>query len=180
MRTLQSKSGQSKSGHTQRGVTLIELMLATLVGVILLAGLNSVVKLGLDAQTNGRAANELAYQGRFALERIADKARSTAPKVLATPAAGTTGDWFAPAGCTGAACKMVCRNSSSQLIETTTADTGCTGTTVIASNVSAFSATLPAGMGPVDRHIGVFSLTLTNGSTALTLSSSMRFGGGTL
>lgn len=166
--------------HTQRGVTLIELMLATLVGVILLAGLNSMVKLGLDAQTAGRNSNELAYQGRFALERMADKARATTPKVLTTPAADTTGDWFAPAGCTGAACVMVCRNAGNQLIETTTADTGCTGTTVIASNVSAFSATLPAGMGPVDRQIGVFSLTLNNGNSTLTLSSSMRFGGGTL
>ncbi len=175
MRTL-----QSKSGHTQRGVTLIELMLATLVGVILLAGLNSVVKLGLDAQTAGRNSNELAYQGRFALERMVDKARSLAPKILTTPTANTTGDWFAPSGCTGAACVMYCRNATNQLIETTTSDNACTGTTVIASNVSAFSAALPVSMGGVDRSIAVLSLTLNDSANnTITLSSNIRLGGGT-
>ncbi len=163
---------------SQRGLTLIELLLATAIGAILLASLNSLVKLGLDAQAQGRGSNELAYQGRFALERIADKARATVPKVLATPAANTTGDWFAPVGCTGAACVMYCRSAASQLIETTTADTTCTGTTVIASDVSAFSATLPASMGPVDRQVAAFRLTLANAGNTLTLTSSARVGGG--
>lgn len=163
---------------TQRGFTLIELLLATAIGAILLASLNSLAKLGLDAQAQVRASNELAYQGRFALERIADKARAAVPKVLVTPAASTTGDWFAPVGCAGAACVMYCRSAASQLIETTTADTTCTGTTVIANYVSAFSATLPASMGPVDRQVAVLSLTLTNVGNTITLTSSMRLGGG--
>ena len=162
----------------ERGFTLIELLLAVAISAILMAALNSLVKLGLDAQAQGRGANELAYQGRFALERITDKARATVPKVLATPAANTTGDWFAPVGCTGAACVMYCRSAASQLIETTTADTTCTGTTVIASGVSAFSATLPASMGPVDRQVAAFSLTLVNAGNTLTLTSSARVGGG--
>ena len=162
----------------ERGFTLIELLLAVAISAILMAALNSLVKLGLDAQAQGRGANELAYQGRFALERITDKARATVPKVLATPAANTTGDWFAPVGCTGAACVMYCRSAASQLIETTTADTTCTGTTVIASDVSAFSATLPASMGPVDRQVAAFSLTLVNAGNTLTLTSSARVGGG--
>jgi prepilin-type N-terminal cleavage/methylation domain-containing protein len=168
------------SHASQRGITLIELLLAMAISATLMGALNGLVKLGLDAQTNGRSANELAYQGSFALERMANKARSTMPKVLVTPAAGISGDWFAPTGCSGAACVMYCRNAANQLIETTTADTSCTGTTVIANNVSVFSTTLPASMAPVDRQIGVFSLSLTNGSTTLTLSSSVRFGGGTL
>ncbi len=163
----------------QRGVTLIELLIAVALGAILLAALNSLVKLGLDAQAEGRNTNELAYQGRFALERMAARARATAPKVLASPAANTTGNWFAPAGCTGAACVMYCLNAGSQLIETTTADTTCSGSTVIAMNVGAFSATLPAGMGPADRSLAVVSLTLANAGSTLALSSSMRLGGGT-
>jgi prepilin-type N-terminal cleavage/methylation domain-containing protein len=164
---------------SQRGVTLIELLLALAISAILLAAINGLVKLGLDAQTDGRNANELAYQGRFAQERISDKARATAPKILSTPAASTTGDWFAPSGCTGAACVTYCRNGGNQLIETTTADTTCSGTTVIASNVSAFSASLPASMGAVDRSIAVISLTMNNGNNTAVLSSSMRLGGGT-
>jgi len=188
----------------QRGVTLIELLLAVAISAILLAALNGLIKLGLDTQASVRAGNELAYQGRFALERLADKARianlaripdlapDTPPKVLTTPDANTTGDWFAPAGCSGAACVMYCRNACNQLIETTTTGTGCTsrtvitttdtvctGSTVIANHVSAFAATLPAAMGPVDRQIGVFRLTLSKDSNTLYLSSSIRFGGGT-
>jgi len=131
-----------------------------------------LVKLGLDAQSAGRGTNELAYQGRFALERITDKARSTAPGILATPAADTTGTWFSPT--------MFCRNVSNQLIETTTSDTTCTGTSVIASNVNAFSAALPADMGSVDRPIAVISVTLADSANnTISLSSSVRLGGGT-
>lgn len=166
-----------RSPSSQRGMTLIELLIATAIGAIMLAGLNGLVKLGLDAQTAGRGSNELAYQGRFALERITAKARATAPKTLTLPAAGTTGDWFAPVGCVGAACVMYCRNvTTNQLIETTTADAACNGTAVLAGHVSAFTATI----GPGTRPAAVFSLTLTDAANTVTLSSSVRLGGGTL
>jgi hypothetical protein len=53
---------------------------------------------------------------------------------------------------------------------------------VIASNVTAFSAQLPAGAGAVDRPAGVLSLTLTHSAAAkpLTLTTTVRLGGGTL
>ena len=164
---------------SQRGMTLIELLIATAIGAILLAGMGGLVKLGLDAQSAGRSANELAYQGRFVLERITDQARATAPKILTAPAANTSGDWFAPAGCIGAACVMYCRNAAKELIETTTADTTCSGTVVIASNVAAFSATLPAPAVPPGRPVAVLSLTLADSGSTITLSSSVRLGGGT-
>ena len=164
----------------QGGLSLVELMIAVAVGALILAGLNSVVGLSIDAQTFGRGANERAYQGSFFVERVVDKARALAPKALATPPANTTGDWFAPAGCAAGACLMYCRNGASQLIETTTSDTACTGTTVVANNVSAFSAALPATMGAIDRHGGTITLTITDSSGAsTTLSATMRLGGGT-
>ncbi len=160
--------------RAQQGLTLIELMFAVAISAIILAALNGVVKLGLDAQSAGRSANELSYQGQFALRRMAEKARAVAPKLLATPAANTSGDWFAPA--------MYCRNGANQLIETTTADTGCAGTSVIASNVSGFSAQTPAAAGPVNDPTARLSLTLTDaaGKNTLTLTTSVRLGGGTL
>lgn len=150
-------------------------MLATVITVILMKGLSSIVKLGLDAQINGRGRNELAYQGRFALERIAEKARNTAPKALSTPAANTTGDWFSPT--------MYCRNSSNQLIEASptlpiTNSSPCDGP-VIANNVTVFSAVIPT-MGVVDRHNGVINITLLSGNNAMTLSTNVRLGGGAL
>jgi prepilin-type N-terminal cleavage/methylation domain-containing protein len=160
--------------RNQAGLTLLELVIAVAIGALVLASLHSVVSLGLRAQAEGAQSNELLYQGQFALTRMVDTARSVVPKLLTTPAADSTGNWFAPA--------KYCRNASSQLIETTTADVGCTGTTVIASNVSAFSATLPSGAGPVDEPTGVISLTLTHSAAAqaVTLATSVRLGGGTL
>jgi prepilin-type N-terminal cleavage/methylation domain-containing protein len=158
--------------QSQRGLTLVELVLATAISAILMASINQLVKLGLDAQASGRGTNELTFQGRVALERISDKARATAPAVLVAPATNTTGTWFAPT--------MFCRNASNQLIETTTADTTCTGTSIIASNVTTFSASLPVDMGPVDRSIAVVNLTLADSSNnTISLSSSIRLGGGT-
>ncbi len=164
---------------TERGMTLVELVLALAISAIILAALNGIVKLGVDAQTAGRGSNELAYQGRFALERMTDKARSLTPKLLTTPAANTTGDWFAPTGCTGPACVMYCRNGSNQLIETTISDTSCTGTTVIANNVTVFQAAIPSSTGAVDRSIADIDLTLSDADTnSVSFSILIRLGGG--
>ncbi len=162
----------------QRGLTLIELLIAVTLAVFILAALNSVTTLGLNAQASGRQANELVYQARFALDRMAAKARSTAPKPLTALSPGTTGNWFSSV--TSPA--MYCRNSGNQLVETTVTDTGCTAGAVIANNVTAFSAQLPAGAGPVDDPVATLSLTLqTAGAPAtVTLSTSVRLGGGAL
>ncbi len=155
----------------QRGLTLIELLIAIVIAVAILAALNSVATLGLNAQVSGRQANELVYQARFALDRMAAKARSTAPtKPLTTPSAGTTGDWFSPT--------LYCLNGN-QLVETVTY---CTGGAVIANNVTAFSAQLPAGAGPVDDPVATLSLTLQTAGApaAVTLTTSVRLGGGAL
>lgn len=171
---------------TQAGMTLIELVIAVAIGALVLAALHTVVSLGLRAQTEGAQANELLYQGQFALERMVDTARNVAPKPLTAPAANSTGDWFAPAGCVGAACVKFCRNAGNQLIETTTTDAACTGTTVIASNVTALYALLPldAGVdaGPVDKPVGMLFLMLSHSAAAqpLWFFTSVRLGGGTL
>lgn len=170
---------------SQSGMTLIELVLAMAVSAILMAALNDVVKLGLDAQTVGRGNNELAYHGSFALEKISDKGRSLAPKNLTTsPAANTTGFWFSVSdtACSSTtSCVMYCLNASNQLIESVTSDTGCTGTNVIARNVSSFSASLPDSAGAIDKSIVKISLSLTGANNnTLNLNSNIRMGGGTL
>ncbi len=155
----------------QRGLTLIELLIAMALAAFVLAALNSVATLGLNAQASGRQANELVYQARFALDRMAAKARSTAPKLLSAPSpAGTTGNWFSPT--------LYCLNGN-QLVETVTY---CSGGAVIANNVTAFSAQLPAGAGPVDDPVATLSLTLQipGAPTTVTLSTSVRLGGGAL
>ncbi len=166
--------------RSQRGLTLIELLIAVTLAAFVLAALNSVVALGLNAQASGRQANELVYQGRFALDRMAAKARSTPPKLLTTPSSGTTtGNWFS----TATPPTMYCLNSvNKQLVETVDTDAGCTGSVVIANNVTAFSAQLPAGAGPVDDPVATLSLTLqaTGAPAGVTLTTSVRLGGGAL
>ncbi|HYU70179.1 MAG TPA: prepilin-type N-terminal cleavage/methylation domain-containing protein [Burkholderiales bacterium] len=160
--------------RSQRGLTLIELLIAMTLAAVILAALDSVVVLGLNAQTSGRQANELVYQARFALDRMAAKARSTAPKVLTTPLPGATGDWFSPT--------LYCLKGGNQLVETSlVTDPGCAAGAVIANNVTAFSAQLPAGAGPVDDPAATLSLTLeAAGAPVVTLSTSVRLGGGAL
>jgi prepilin-type N-terminal cleavage/methylation domain-containing protein len=161
--------------RSQRGLTLIELMLAMVAAAIVIGALNSVLMLGFQAQASGREANELVYQGRFALERMSAKARSTAPKRLTAPApADSTGDWFAPT--------MYCLKggSNKRVVETNVSDTSCSGNNVIVEHVIAFSAQLPAGTGAVDRPVGTLSLTLQSGGAPITLTTSVRLGGGVL
>ena len=159
--------------RSQQGLTLVELLIAITLAVVILAALNSVVSLGLNAQVSGRQANELVYQARFALDRMAATARGTAPtKPLTTPSPGTTGDWFSPT--------LYCLNAN-QLVETTVS-AGCTAGAVIANNVTAFAAQLPAGAGPLDDPVATLSVTLQTAgvSAAVTLGTSVRLGGGAL
>src|SRR6266545_1886715 len=158
--------------RSQRGLTLIELLIAIVIAAFVLAALNSVVALGLNAQASGRQANELVYQARFALDRMAAKARSTAPKLLTTLSPGTTdtGNWFSPT--------LYCLKGGNQLVETDlVTDPGCAAGAVIANNVTAFSAQLPAAAGPVDDPVAILSLTLqAAGAPVVTLSTSVRLG----
>ncbi len=173
----------------QRGLTLIELLIAVTLAAFVFAALNSVVSLGLNAQASGRQANELVFQARFALDRMAARVRGTPPtRPLTAPSpADTTGDWFSVPG----SLVMYCRNSANnQLVETVVSDAGCAAGAVIANNVTAFSAQLPAsaspvepaGAGPVNRPSATLSLTLQipGAPTTVTLSTSVRLGGGAL
>lgn len=153
-------------------MTLIELLIATAIGALLLAGLTSVARQGVLARALTRDSSEAIYQARFALQRVAAAAKATAPHALLPPPANTSGDWFAPVA--------YCVNGAGALIETTTADTGCTGTQVIAERVSSFTATLPAGAGALESVAAVIVVTLNgpNGNGAVTLSERVRLGGG--
>jgi|SRR2546426_1051741 len=168
--------------RSQQGLTLIELLIAIVIAVSVLAALNSVTTLGLNAKASGRQANELVYQARFALDRMAAKARSTKPKLLTTPSPGTTGDWFSVPVPPATMATLYCLNGG-KLVETNlVTDPGCAAGAVIANNVTAFSAQLPAGAGPVDDPVATLSLTLqaAGAPTTVTLSTSVRLGGGAL
>ena len=155
------------------------MTIAIVIGAILLLSLHDMVGLGLQSTNTVHPVNELRYQANFALERIGGQARAVPAKPLGLAPANTTGDWFAPAGCSGPACVMYCLNTTNrQLIETNTSDTSCTGAGVIANQVSAFSATLPV-MGPLDRHSVIIQLDLDDlTGHSLTQTMQMRLGGG--
>ena len=159
----------------QRGLTLIELLLAMVAAAFVMGALNGVLMLGFEAQASGREANELVYRGRFAIERMSMKARSTAPKRISSPALpNSTGDWFAPT--------MYCLKGGSEgrLVETNVSDTACAGNNVIVRNVIALLAQVPSSAGPVDDPVGTLSVTLQSGGAPITLTTSVRLGGGAL
>jgi prepilin-type N-terminal cleavage/methylation domain-containing protein len=166
--------GGTSSG-AQHGLTLIELVIAIAVGSLLLAGLNSIVMLGLQAQAPVEAANEQVYRAGFALERIVARTREAPVKALAGAPVDSTGDWVGPV--------KFCRVSASQTLrETTTTDATCTGGTVLAEGVTAFSMQRVSSTRPVDLPVVTVSLTVHVGNVPqpLTLSQSVRLGGGTL
>ncbi len=155
----------------QRGITLVELLIATAIGALLLAGLSSVARQGLLSRALVRDSSEAVYQARFALQRVASTAKSTAPHTLLPPAANTSGNWFDPA--------YFCVNAASALIETITTDTACSGTQVIAERVNSFNATLPVGAGALESVTAVVAVTVNvPGNAPLTFNERLRLGGG--
>lgn len=172
MVTPRHVSKRSTASESERGLSLIELLIASAVGAMLLAALSSVARQGVLSRTQTRDASETVYQARFVLQRVAIAAKGTTPRALLPPAANSSGDWFSPA--------YFCVNGAGALVETITSDTGCTGTQVIAERVSSFSATTPAGAGALESVTAVVAVTLRGpgGSAPLTLSERIRLGGG--
>jgi prepilin-type N-terminal cleavage/methylation domain-containing protein len=169
----------NRASRQQSGMSLLEMTIAIVIGAILMLSLQEMVGLGLKSTQTTHPVNELRYQANFSLERIAEQARTVPPRPLGVAATNTTGDWFAPASCSGSACVMYCLNTTSrQLIETTTSDTTCTGAGVLAHQVSGFSASLPL-MGPLDRHSVIIQLSLDDlAGHSLTQTMQVRLGGG--
>ncbi|MBK7616685.1 MAG: prepilin-type N-terminal cleavage/methylation domain-containing protein [Burkholderiales bacterium] len=163
-----------RPARAQRGMTLVEVLIAAAVGALLLAALAPVARLGGQASAPLRDTSEALYQGRFALQRVAAAAAATAPAAVLPPPAKSSGNWFGTV--------MFCVNATGSLVETTPSDTSCSGSTVIAERVSAFSVAVPATAGASDGEVADVSLTLTGpgGGGAITLGERMRLGGGTL
>lgn len=157
----------------QRGMTLVELLIASAIAAALLAAVAQVARLGEQARTPLHDTGEALYQGKFAMQRVSLAAAATAPAAVLTPAANSSGNWFGTV--------MFCVNTASSLIETTTTDTGCTGSTVIAERVSAFTVAVPATAGGSDGEVADVSLSLSGpgGGGAVAVSERMRLGGGT-
>ncbi len=153
-------------------MSLAELLVATAIGAGLLAALGSLARLGVQARAQTRDGNEAVQQARFALQHVVAAARDTTPHSLLAPAANTSGDWFSPI--------YFCVNNSQALIETTSADTACSGGRVVAERVSAFALTPATEGGAMTAESAMASITLQAAAGAtLTLSDRLRLGGGT-
>jgi prepilin-type N-terminal cleavage/methylation domain-containing protein len=163
------------SRMAQHGLTLIEVVIAIAIGSLVLAGLNSIVMAGLQAQAPIEAANEAVYRAGFALDRIVARTRAAPPKTVAGTLVDTTGNWLSPVN--------FCRGSAAQLLrETTMSDTTCTAGAVIAEGVTALSVQRAASARPLDAPVVTIELTVqfANVPQPVTLSRSVRLGGGTL
>jgi type II secretory pathway pseudopilin PulG len=155
-----------------KGLSLVELLVATAIGAFLLAGMGSVARLGVAVRAETGGSIEALQQARFALERVQAAARATAPHALLPAAANTSGNVFSPA--------YFCVNAGGSLVETTTADTGCTGTQVVAEHVSSFVLTPAVAGGALAAESATVAVTVAGpgGGGEVTLSEHLRLGGG--
>ena len=161
------------AARSQRGLSLIELLVSIAIASMLAVPLMLAVRSGASARAAAGATIDVDQQARFAMQRMAAAIQRTpAATVLGAKAATTTGDWLSPV--------MFCLNGSGALVETVPADASCTGSAVIASGVTAFSAqTYVAGAGAAKVIEIQLTVSSSQGpSTALT--SRTRLGGGTL
>jgi len=169
---MRRRARAARRQRAARGMTLVEVLVATAIGAMLLAALGALAREGVQADAPLRDTGESLYQGRFALQRVVAAGWATAPGPLLPAPANTSGGWFGSV--------YFCVNAAKSLVETTSTDTACTGTQVIAERVGAFSIAAPAGAGALDAESADVSLTLTgpNGGGALTLTEHLRLGEG--
>ena len=155
----------------RRGFSLVEMLVATAIGAMLLAAMSSVARLAVLSRAQTRDSHDAVEQARFALQRVTLAALAAAPVSLVAPPANTSGGWFSPV--------HFCVNAAAALIETTPADSACSGTRVIADQVLAFSASLPGGADALESASALVSVTTASGNATVTLTARLRLGGGT-
>ena len=157
----------------QRGLSLIELLVSIAIASMLAVPLMVAVRSGMSARNVAGAAIDVDQQARFAMQRMAAAIQRTpAATVLGAKAATTTGDWLSPV--------MFCLNGSGALVETVPADASCTGTAVIASGVTAFSALNYAAGAGASKVIEIQLTVSSSQGASSALTSRTRLGGGTL
>jgi prepilin-type N-terminal cleavage/methylation domain-containing protein len=167
----------------QRGLTLLEMLLALAAGALLLSALMPMLNLSLTAATSTVNSDQadLERQATFAIERINRVVRAKAPAVLAAPPGltglfaflnpatqptNTSGTWFAPATfqLSGAAAPFT-------LVEKRDGDSTLH---VLAESVDSFSIVpLPVIDG---RQLVQVDLTLRKNGAVTTASSTVRMG----
>jgi Tfp pilus assembly protein PilW len=139
----------------QSGVTLIELLLACVVGALLMTGLFKMMNAGLAAQTYVTQTNDATQQARFALGRMESVIRTAASSPLSA-SQSTLIDLDTTRFCWN--------NAQQSLRETSTTDATCTAGSIIAEEVISFSASrLRGGYSP---DIAKISLTLAGANNA--------------
>jgi prepilin-type N-terminal cleavage/methylation domain-containing protein len=161
----------------QRGLTLLELLLALALGALLMTAVMPMLNGAMAAATDSSTTDQpdLDRQAAFALDRIALAVRATAPTTLVTPIGlidiflpptapdtTTSGRWFAP--------------STFQLYGTTLVEKrdGDSVLHVLADSVSSFSIVpLPVTDG---RQLVQVDLTLARGKTSTTVTGVVRMG----
>ncbi len=171
----------------QRGVTLVELMLALATAALLMVGLSSAISQGLQAKSYAHNANEMSYAARFALSRIVANTRLAASIIDTTSTAN----------------QLTCINLTTPVLHdvayTYTPATATTpgfltendnmnSSTVVADNVTAFVVTklgkvpTPASYGAIKAgaaltpEVAKIALTLSTGGQSITVVAFSRVG----
>ncbi len=66
-----------QKAHAEMGLSLIELLIAVTIAGILIAGMQGLVEIALNAESSTRARNDSLQQGRFAMQLMIKSVRMT-------------------------------------------------------------------------------------------------------
>lgn len=67
----------NKSASDQSGFTLLEILIALIIGAVILMGISGVVNTAFNAQTSTKAQNDNLQQARFAMQRMVNAVRQS-------------------------------------------------------------------------------------------------------
>ena len=135
-----------------RGFTLIELCMATAMGVLLLTALAHVARLATESKVELSEAAELRIETEFVMQRLRAAARAAKVGELQAPSDGDTGLWLAP--------QRFCINGAKALVETSTSDTSCSSGEVIADRVNRLTIGVPETQTAVDAPSALLTVVL--------------------
>lgn len=150
--------------HRQRGLTLVELLLALAIGAVLMVPLAAMLQRASGSAVTAQAGLDLNADAQLVLDRIARRVAALGP-VSSGATVTDTSPWLAPLGY-----KVV----GSDLVETDATPPGAARTRIVASNVGSFQLSAPeVGDGQVLLKI---DLTLRAEGNVVSASRIVRVG----
>lgn len=161
--------------HRQRGMTLLECLIALVISSVILGGLTHVLTIALASYDAAGTRHEVHSQAQAVMRRIenaVNKAERKKKEELIVKDASTSGEWFYRMSADGKKVIITYAWSAANEVLNEIDDTGIPR--AILNDVQNFSVTAPASN---DTALVAISLTVGSDDKELTLRETLRLGG---